>query len=66
MFESMGLLRTIGSVLSGVGVILKAVGYPETGLILLEVGGAIGGTGVVRAAAQGTLWDMKKNKLDEK
>jgi hypothetical protein len=66
MFESVGLLRTIGGIVVGVGGIVKAIGYTEVGTLLLEIGAAISGTGVVRAAAAGTLWNMNKSNSDEK
>jgi len=61
MFESVGLLRTVGSFLAATGALVK-YWYPETGELLLTVGASIGGIGVARAGVAGTLWNVKKLK----
>ena len=54
LFESKGVLRTIGSTLAAVGEIVLMVPEPKcqvVGAVLLKAGALIGGLGVVRAAA---------------
>lgn len=54
MFESKGWLRTVGSAMAAVGGILTLIPEPtcvSIGTVLVKVGIAIGGTGVVRAGA---------------
>ena len=54
IFESRGVLRTIGSTLAAVGEIMTVIPEPQLqviGAILLKTGALIGGLGVVRAAA---------------
>ena len=65
MFESKGWLRTIGSTISAIGGIVLLIPDPRISIwggLLMGIGAAIGGTGVVRAVAQGTLTDMSANR----
>lgn len=58
MFESKGWLRNIGSLLAGIGAIATQLPDPRAqavGQVLLQLGGFIGGAGVLRAASQGSL-----------
>ncbi len=53
IFESRGVLRTVGSTLAAVGEIALVVPEPRfqvIGALLLKTGAIIGGLGVVRAA----------------
>lgn len=62
--ESTGVLRTAGAFLSAVGGIVYVIPIPQVQIwapVLLAVGSTLGGIGVVRAAARGTLKDMKSD-----
>lgn len=55
MFEYKGWLRTIGGAIGGVGTILAIIPEPTVasiGQIMVQLGAAIGGIGVARAAVR--------------
>lgn len=65
MFESKGWLRTLGATLSALGGIAFTIPIPIVQAwspVLLAIGSVLGGVGVVRAAASGTLTNMKANE----
>lgn len=61
--ESKGTWRTVGSLISSIGLIVTAVPLPAIqawGALIMSIGAAIGGAGVARAAVAGTLFNLKK------
>lgn len=59
MWESNGTIRTIGALISAIGGLVQAVPLPNVsvwGNLIMQIGAAIGGAGVLNAVSKGTLF----------